>query len=212
MSDTDAAALPLQGMTADYLVRSIAAAAPGKTLLVHAAAGGVGRLAVQLAKALGATVFGTCSSAEKERIVLAAGADRVFRYTEVDFAEAALAATGGRGVDLVLDSVGRDTFARSVRATRVRGTVVVFGQSSGKIEPFSPRDVLGSRSLVSASLFDYVRDDAELHERWRRLGDDVAEGRLRVAIDRVLPLAEAAEAHRLLESRATSGKLLLAPG
>ena len=212
IGDADAAALPLQGMTADYLVRTIAAAAPGKTILVHAAAGGVGRLAVQLAKSAGATVFGTCSTSEKERIARQAGADQVFRYTEVDFAAAALEATGGRGVDVVLDSVGRDTFAKSVRATRSRGTVVVFGQSSGKIEPFSPRDVLGSRTLVSATLFDYVREPAELRERWRRLVDDLAEGRLRLAIDRTLPLAEAAEAHRLLESRVTSGKLLLATG
>jgi NADPH2:quinone reductase len=212
LSDEAAAALPIQGMTADYLVRTIAAAAHGKTVLVHAAAGGVGRLAVQLAKAAGATVFGTCSTAAKEAIARESGADEVFRYTEVDFAEAALAATGGRGCDVVFDSVGRETFVKSVRATRMRGTVVLFGQSSGKIDPISPRETLASRTLVCAALAEYTRDPAELQERWRRLSDDMAEGRLRLAIDRVLPLAEAAEAHRLLESRATAGKLLLAVG
>lgn len=210
--DDVAAALPIQGLTADYLVRTIAAARPGATLLVHAAAGGVGRLAAQLAKAAGATVFGTCSSREKAAIARAAGCDEVFLYREVDFAAEALHATAGRGCDTVLDSVGRDTFAGSVRATRVRGTVVVFGQSSGMIEPFSPRAVLGTRTLVSATLFDYVRDPAELAERWARITADLAAGRLRPAIDRVLPLAAAAEAHHLLAARATSGKLLLEVG
>jgi NADPH2:quinone reductase len=133
----------------------------------------------------------------------------VIRYTETDFAEAALAATGGRGCDLVLDSVGQATFRQSVRATRVRGTLVVFGQSSGRIEPISPRPVLGSRTLVSATLMDYTRERAELLERWDRVAADAVAGRLQLAIDRVLPLAEAGEAHRLLESRATAGKLLL---
>ena len=210
ISDEAGAALPLQGMTADYLVRTIAAAGPGKTILVHAAAGGVGRLAVQLSKVTGATVFGTCSTEAKAAIAREAGCDEVFLYTRVDFAEEALRATAGLGCDAVLDSVGRDTFAGSVKATRVRGTVVVYGQSSGMIEPFSPRAVLGSRTLVSATLFDYVREPAELAERWTRITNDLSTGRLRLAIDRVLPLAEAAEAHRLLASRATSGKLLLA--
>ncbi len=209
IGDADGAALPLQGLTADYLVRTIAAVTPGSTILVHAAAGGLGRLAVQLAKAAGARVFGTCSTEAKAKVAREAGCDDVFLYGRVDFAREALAATGGRGCDVVLDSVGRDTFAGSVRATRVRGTIVLFGQSSGMIEPFSPRAVLGSRTLVSATLFDYARENGELGERWRRITADVAAGRMRLAIDRVLPLAGAAEAHRLLESRATTGKLLL---
>ena len=209
LPDEQAAALPLQGMTADYLVRTIGRVVPGDRVLVHAAAGGVGRLACQLAKQDGATVFGTCSTPAKAAIARAAGCDHPILYTEVDFAEAVLAATGGRGCDLVLDGVGRDTFAGSVRATRVRGTLVVYGQSSGMIAPVSPRPALGSRTLVSATLFDYVRERAELLERWRRVVADVLEGILTLAIDRVLPLAEAAAAHRLLESRATSGKLLL---
>jgi NADPH2:quinone reductase len=197
-------------MTAHYLVRTIAAVKPGDTLLVHAAAGGVGLLATQLAKRAGATVLGTCSTRAKADAARAAGCDLPILYGEVDFAEAALAATGGRGVDVVLDSVGRATFAGSVRATRVRGTVVCFGQSSGMIEPFSPRPVLGSRTLVSATLRDYVRTRAELLDRWSDVAGLAAAGELRVAIDRIHPLAEAAEAHRRLESRATSGKLLLA--
>jgi NADPH2:quinone reductase len=205
-----AAALSLQGITADYLVRTIGAVGAGDVVLVHAAAGGVGRLAVQLAKAAGATVIGTCSSEAKAERARRAGCDLVVRYGEGDFAGEVLRATGGRGADLVLDSVGRATFADSVRATRVRGTLVVFGQSSGMIEPFSPRPVLGSRTLVSATLADYVRDADELAARWSRVAAAACDGGLEVAIDSVLPLAEAAEAHRRLESRATSGKVLLA--
>ncbi|MBP1643824.1 MAG: NADPH:quinone reductase [Acidobacteria bacterium] len=161
-----AAALPLQGMTADYLVRTIGRVGAGDAVLVHAAAGGVGRLAVQLAKALGALVLGTCSTDAKAAVAREAGCDHVVRYDRTDFAEEVLHLTGGRGCDLVLDGVGRATFAASVRATRVRGTLVVYGQSSGMIEPFSPRPVLGSRTLVSATLFDYARDPEELAQRW----------------------------------------------
>ncbi len=204
------AALPLQGMTADYLVRTIGQVAPGDQVLVHAAAGGVGLLAVQLARLAGATVYGTCSTPVKAAAARAAGCAAVILYGEEDFAAVLLEATDGRGVDLVLDSVGQATFRDSVRVTRTRGTVVVFGQSSGPIEPFSPRALLGSRTLVSASLFDYVRDPTELAERWARVAAEQVAGRLEVAIDRILPLEQAAEAHRLLEGRATSGKVLLA--
>jgi len=207
-----AAALALQGMTADYLVRTIGRVAAGDAVLVHAAAGGVGLLAVQLARRAGARVFGTCSTAAKEAAARRAGCDVVLRYDRVDFAAAVLAATGGRGCDLVLDGVGRATFAGSVAATRVRGTLVAYGQSSGRIEPFSPRPVLGSRTLVTATLFDYIRDPAERAERWERVAGEAARGELAVAVDRVHPLAEAAEAHRRLESRQTTGKLLLAVG
>ena len=205
-----AAALALQGMTAHYLVRTIGAVGPDQVVLVHAAAGGVGLLAIQLAKRAGATVLGTCSTPQKAAAARAAGCDHPILYTETDFAAEALRLTGGRGCDLVLDSVGRTTLAGSVKATRVRGTIVLFGQSSGPVEPFSPRALLGSRTLVTASLFDYVRDPAERAARWGEVAALAARGDLRIAIDRVHPLAEAALAHRRLEGRETSGKLLLA--
>lgn len=204
------AALPLQGMTAHYLVHGIRPVEPGDTVLIHAAAGGVGLLATQLARRAGARVFGTCSTPAKAALARAAGCDEVILYTETNFADVVLAATAGRGVDLAIDGVGQTTFLDSVRATRVRGTLIVFGQSSGMIAPFSPRPVLASRTLVSASLFDYARTPKELAQRSRFVFGLAAAGDLAVRIDSRLPLAQAADAHRHLESRATVGKLLLA--
>lgn len=206
-----AAALPLQGMTAHYLTHGIRPLAPGDTVLVHAAAGGVGQLAVQMAKIAGATVLGTCSTAEKAERAIAAGCDHVIRYDEVDFAAVARELTGGRGVDLALDGVGRATFENSVAATRIRGHVVLFGQASGEPEPIRPRRLLGSRTLSSASIVDWVRERDELLERAGQVLAWYRQRRLEVAIDRVLPLARAAEAHHLLEGRQTAGKLLLEP-
>ncbi len=210
LTSATAAALPLQGLTAHYLVRTIGRVKRGEVVLVHAAAGGVGLLAVQLAKRAGATVLGTVSTEDKAARARAAGCDHPIRYTELDFAEEALRLTGGRGCDLVLDSVGQATFSGSVRATRIRGTLVAFGQSSGLIEPVSPRPALGSRTLVSATLADYVRDPIELAERWRDLSTLAAEDKLEVTIDRIHRLEDAALAHRRLEARETSGKVLLA--
>lgn len=206
-----AAALPLQGMTAHYLTRTIQPLEPGDTVLVHAAAGGVGHLAVQMAMLAGATVLGTCGSPEKAERLRRLGVDHVIRYEEEDFVERVLEETDGRGVDLAIDGVGRATFTGSVRATRIRGHVVLFGQASGPPDPFRPRDVLGSRTLTSASLFDYVRDRSELLVRAGEVFRWALEGKLEVWIDRVLPLEEAGEAHRLLEGRQTSGKVLLRP-
>ncbi len=206
-----AAALPLQGLTAHYLTQTICPVGPGDTVLVHAAAGGVGLLAVQMAKLSGATVLGTCSTAEKARRVREAGADRAILYTEEDFVAAVRDATGGRGADLVLDGVGRATFEDSVRATRVRGHVVLFGQASGEPEPIRPRKLLGSRTLTSASLFDYTAGRRELLDRAEAVFGWYRQGRLEVRVDRVLPLAEARQAHVLLEARETSGKVLLEP-
>jgi NADPH2:quinone reductase len=206
-----AAALTLQGMTAHYLTRTIRPLKPGDTVLVHAAAGGVGLLTVQMAKLCGATVFGTCSTREKAQRVLAAGADRAILYTEEDFVEAVREATGGRGVDLAIDGVGRATFEGSVAATRVRGHVILFGQASGEPEPIRPRKLLGSRTLTCASLVAYSADRDELLERAREVFGWYRQGSLEVRIDRVLPLAEAARAHGLLEGRKTSGKVLLEP-
>jgi len=171
-----AAALPLQGLTAHYLTQTIRPLGPGDTVLVQAAAGGVGLLAVQMAKLSGATVFGTCSTEDKARRVRDAGADRAILYTEEDFVQVVHEATGGRGVDLALDGVGRATFEGSVRATRVRGHVVLFGQASGEPDPIRPRQLLGSRTLTSASLFAYTADRREMLARaeavfaWYRQG------------------------------------------
>lgn len=204
------AALPLQGMTAHYLTHTIGRLGAGDTVLIHAAAGGVGLLAVQMAKIAGARVIGTCSTEEKAERARAAGADHVIRYTEEDFVAETKRLTGGAGVDLAIDGVGRTTFEGSVAATRVRGQIVLFGQASGAPDPIQPRKLLGSRTLTTASLFDYSREREEMLERARQVFTWHAEGRLNVHVDRVLPLAEAAEAHRLLEGRKTSGKLLLA--
>lgn len=204
-----AAALPLQGLTAHYLTQTIRPLGPGDTVLIHAAAGGVGLLAVQMAKLSGATVFGTCSTAEKAERVRAAGADRAILYTEEDFVAAVQEETGGHGADLVLDGVGRATFEDSVRATRVRGHVVLFGQASGEPEPIRPRRLLGSRTLTSASLFAYTADRRELLDRAEAVFGWYRQGLLEVRVDRVLPLSEAERAHVLLESRGTSGKVLL---
>jgi NADPH2:quinone reductase len=210
LDDRLAAALPLQGMTAHYLTQTIRPLAPGDSVLIHAAAGGVGHLAVQMAKLAGAEVFATCSSAKMGR-AREVGADHVIPYDQIDFLDEVRRLTGGEGVDLAIDGVGRATFERSVAATRTRGHVILFGQASGEPDPIRPRRLLGSRTLTSASLFDYVRTREELLARAREVFDWARKGWLRVFIDSVLPLEKAAEAHRRLESRAITGKLLLEP-
>jgi NADPH2:quinone reductase len=211
VDDLQAAALPLQGMTARYLTREIRTLAEGDTVLIHAAAGGVGHLAVQMAKHAGAVVFATCSGEQKAARVRELGADHVIRYDLVDFADEILRLTGGRGVDVAIDGVGRATFVDTVRATRVRGHVIFFGQSSGAPDPIEPRKLLGSRTLTTATLFDYARTRAELLGLAEPVMSAAAEGWLMARIDRVLPLEEAAHAHALLESRSTMGKVLLEP-
>ncbi len=209
VSARDGAALCLQGMTAHYLTRTICPLGPGDRVLIHAVAGGVGLLATQMAKISGAEVIGTCSSEEKARRARRAGADHVILYSEEDFVQRVQEITEGRGVDLAIDGVGQATFEGSVRATRVRGHVILFGQASGEPEPIRPRALLGSRTLTCASLFDYAAERDEMLSRAAELFGWLAAGRLRPCIDRALPLAEAAEAHRLLEGRATQGKLVL---
>jgi NADPH2:quinone reductase len=210
IDDLQAAALPLQGMTARYLTHEIRPLAAGDTVLIHAAAGGVGHLAVQMAKRAGAVVFATCSTPEKAERVGQLGADHVIRYDEVDFADRVLELTDGRGVDLAIDGVGRATFEDSVRATRIRGHVIFFGQASGAPDPIQPRRLLGSRTLTTASLFDYARSRADLLSLAEPLMAAAAAGAVKAWIDRVLPLDDAALAHRLIEGRRTAGKLLLA--
>jgi NADPH2:quinone reductase len=209
IDDLQAAALPLQGMTARYLTHEIRPLGPEDAVLIHAAAGGVGHLAVQMAKQAGAVVFATCSSEEKAARVRELGADHVIRYDLVNFADRVLELTSGRGVDVAIDGVGKATFEDSVRATRIRGHVIFFGQASGAPDPIQPRRLLGSRTLTTASLFDYAQSREDLLALAVPVMAAAAEGTLRARIDRVLPLEDAALAHQILEGRRTMGKLLL---
>ena len=208
-----AAAAMLQGMTAHYLTRSTYPLKQGDVCLVHAAAGGAGGLIAQMAKGRGARVFGTVSTAEKARVAREAGVDEAIIYTDVDFEAEVKRLTAGAGVHVVYDSVGRTTFAKSLACLRPRGTLALFGQSSGPVGPFDPQvlNTRGSLFLTRPSLAHYVLTREELTWRAGEVLNDVASGRLKLRIDRSYPLAEAAAAHRALESRQTMGKLLLVP-
>jgi NADPH:quinone reductase len=208
-----AAAVMLQGMTAQYLASSTRPLGPGDVCLVHAAAGGVGLLLCQIAKQRGAQVIGTVSTAEKARLAREAGADETIRYTEQDFEAEVKRMTHGAGVHVVYDSVGKTTFEKSLRSLARRGMLVLFGQSSGPVPPFDPQvlNSSGSLFLTRPTLNHYVATRAELLERANDVFGRVRDGSLKVRIDRELPLGDAAEAHRLLESRTTTGKLLLIP-
>jgi NADPH:quinone reductase len=208
-----AAAAMLQGMTAHYLVASTYPVQRGDTVLVHAAAGGVGLLLVQLAKRAGARVIGTVSTEDKARLARDAGADETILYTEQDFEPQVRRLTAGRGVQAVYDSVGRDTFERSLRSLAPRGMLVLFGQSSGAVAPVDPQLLArhGSLFLTRPSLGHYTAERGELLRRAGEVLGAVRSGALRVRIDTAYPLAGAAEAHRALEGRRTAGKLLLVP-
>ena len=212
ISDEVAAAAMLQGMTAHYLCRATYAAKAGDTALVHAAAGGVGLLLVQMLRAIGATVIATCSTADKEKLAREAGAQHVIRYTETDFATEVRRLTAGRGVDVVYDAVGRTTFEGSLRSLRPRGMLVLYGQSSGPVPPFELRTLndLGSLFITRPSLAHYTQDRAELELRAGEVLGAIAAGRLHVRIGARFALADAAAAHRALEGRATTGKVVLA--
>ena len=207
-----AAAAMLQGMTAHYLATSTYPLKPSDTCLVHAAAGGVGGLLVQIAKARGARVIGTVSTAEKEQIAREDGADEVIRYTEQDFEAEVMRLTSNRGVDVVYDSVARTTFDKSLNCLARRGLLALVGQSSGVVPPFDPaRLAKNGTYLTRPSLAHYTADREELLWRAEDVLSWIREGKLRLRIDRELPLRDAAEAHRLLESRITKGKVLLIP-
>lgn len=207
------AALMLQGMTAHYLTRSIRPLSVGDACLVHAAAGGVGLLLCQLGRRFGARVIGTASTAAKAALARAAGASDVILYTEADFETEVRRLTDGRGVDVVYDSVGLDTWERSLRSLARRGTLVLFGQSSGRVPPLDPQllNRHGSLFLTRPSLAHYIPTREDLLARAGDILGWVADGSLAVRIGGEYPLAEAARAHRDLESRATTGKLLLIP-
>ena len=208
-----AAAAMLQGMTAHYLACSTYPLKEGDVCLVHAAAGGVGQLLCQIAKLRGARVIGTTSTREKARIAREAGADEVILYTEQDFAAETRRLTGGKGVQVVYDGVGRTTFEGSLDSLAPRGMMALFGQSSGPVEPLSPQllNAKGSLFLTRPSMHHYTHDRKELEWRAREVLGWIAEGKLRLSVGLELPLAEAAEAHRALEGRRTVGKVLLIP-
>jgi NADPH2:quinone reductase len=208
-----AAAAMLQGMTAHYLTHSTWPLKPGDKCLVHAAAGGVGALVVQMAKMLGATVYGTVGTDEKAAIAKEAGADEAMVYTRDDFAVEVKRLTGGKGLDVIYDSVGATTFLKGLDLLRPRGMMALFGNSSGPVEPINPAilNPKGSLFLTRPSLMHYVLTRDEL--LWRA-GDVLAwigSGKLKLRIEKTYLLADAAEAHRDLEGRKTAGKLLLTP-
>jgi NADPH2:quinone reductase len=210
---SSAAAAILQGMTAHYLTYTTYPLQAGETALIHAAAGGVGLLLVQMAKRLGATVIGTVSTEEKAQLAREAGADHVILYTQTDFEEETKRLTDGAGVHVVYDSVGHTTFDKGLNVLRPLGYMVLFGQSSGPVSPLDPGilNTKGSLYLTRPTLFHYVAKREDLLWRSGDLFKWLASGQLTLRIDRQLPLAEAAEAHRLLASRQTAGKLLVVP-
>jgi NADPH2:quinone reductase len=209
-----AAALMLQGMTAHYLTHSTYPLKKGETALIHAAAGGVGLLLIQIAKQLGATVIGTVSTEAKAKLAKEAGADHLILYTQSDFLAEVKKLRDGRGLDVVYDSVGQATFDKSLDCLRPRGYLVLFGQSSGPVPPFDPGKLAakGSLFLTRPSLVHYTLERAELLQRANDVFNWTAAGKLKVKIDKTFPLVEAAEAHRQLEGRQTTGKLILLPG
>lgn len=207
-----AAAVLLQGMTAHYLVHSTFPLKPGHSCLIHAAAGGVGLLLIQMAKHCGALVFGTTSTREKARLAQEAGADDVILYTSEDFVARVKEATGDKGVSVVYDSVGATTFLKGLDCLRPLGMMVVFGQSSGVVAPLSPSILAakGSLFLTRPTLFHYIADRQSLETRASAVFGAVKDGTLKLRIDRDYKLADAGEAHKALEARATTGKVLLA--
>jgi NADPH2:quinone reductase len=209
----EAAAAMLQGMTAHYLALDTYPIKKGDTVLIHAAAGGVGQLLVQVAKRRGARVLATVSTEHKAELARKAGADEVILYTQTDFVEEVRRMTGGIGVNAVYDSVGRTTFLKSLDCLSRRGMLVSFGQSSGKIQPIEPA-ILGAKGslyLTRPSVFHYIADRESLERRASEVLGWIAEGELVLHIGEKLPLADAADAHRRLEARKTTGKVLLIP-
>lgn len=211
MSFQQGAAAMLQGLTAHYLSHSTFPIQPGHKVLVHAAAGGVGLLLVQMAKALGATVFGTVSTQEKAELAKEAGADHVILYTEQEFDQAVKELTGGEGLDCVYDSVGQATFEKSLKSLKPRGYLVLFGQSSGPVPPVDLQilNSHGSLYVTRPSLAHYILSRDELLQRTADLFGWIAQGTLNLRIDSTFSLEQAGEAHKRLESRASSGKILL---
>jgi NADPH:quinone reductase len=213
VSDRQAAATMLQGMTAHYLIYDTFPLNRGQTALVHAAAGGVGLLLVQMARDIGARVIATVSTDEKAKLARQAGADEVILYTQSDFEAETRRLTGGNGVDVVYDGVGKTTFEKGLNVLRPRGMMVLFGGSSGAVPPF---DLIllsqkGSLYVTRPTLPHYTATTQELQARSSAVFKMIGEGRLKLRIEHTYPLADAAAAHRDLEGRKTTGKLLLIP-
>jgi NADPH2:quinone reductase len=210
---TQAVAGMVQGMTAHYLAFSTYPLKAGETALVHAAGGGTGQLLVQVAKLRGARVIGTASTEEKAQLAREAGADEVILYTQGDFEAETKRLTDGKGVNVVYDSVGKDTFDKSLDCLRRRGYMVLYGASSGAVPPLDPQvlNAKGSLYLTRPYLGHYTADRAELMERANAVFSWIASGKLKVRIDKTFPLKNVAEAHRYLEERKSKGKILLIP-
>jgi NADPH:quinone reductase len=213
VSDREAAAAMLQGMTAHYLVYSTFPLKRGDTALVQAAAGGVGLLLVQMAHNIGARVIGTASTDEKAKLAFEGGADEVILYTQTDFASETRRLTQDKGVDVVYDSVGKTTFEKGLTVLRPRGMMVLFGGSSGAVPPLDPITLMqkGSLFLTRPTMNNYTSTREELETRARAVFDMIATKKLRLRIEHTYPLADAQQAHRDLEGRKTTGKLLLIP-
>jgi NADPH2:quinone reductase len=213
LSYEQAAAIMLQGATVHYLLRSTYPLKAGETLLLHAAAGGIGLLLTQYAKKIGARVIGTVSTDEKARLARNAGADEIINYSHQDFVAETKRLTNGKGVDVVYDGVGKTTFDGSLQSLRPRGYMVLFGGASGPVPPFDPIRLtqLGSLFLTRPSLAHYIATREELQWRFSELFPLVVSGELKIHIGAKYKLADAAQAHRDLEARKTVGKLLLIP-
>ena len=213
VSEETAAAVMIQGLTAQYLATSTFPLSKGTWCLIHAAAGGTGLLLVQIARILGARVIGTVSTSEKEKLAREAGAQDVIRYTEQNVVDEVKRITGGAGVQVVYDSVGRTTFEGSLDSLAPRGMLVSFGQSSGAVPPIDPLVLSrkGSLYLTRPTITHYTRTREELEARAAQVFGWIASGQLKVRIDRKVPLADAAGAQRALEQRETMGKVLLIP-
>lgn len=204
-----AAAVMLQGMTAHYLVNDTFPLSNGDKCLIHAGAGGVGLLLIQMAKLKGAEVFSTVGTPDKALLAEGAGADHVVLYRDVDFADEIEAVAGVRGLDVVYDGVGKSVFTKSLTLLRSRGTMATFGNASGPVDPVSPLDLAPSLFLTRPSLFHYIETRPELLRRSGEIFAQIAAGQLDVRIGARVPMNEAAEAHRMLEGRQTTGKVIL---
>lgn len=213
IDDKTAAAMMLQGLTAQYLLRQTYRVQPGDTILMHAAAGGVGLIVCQWAKHLGATVIGTVGSAEKAELAKAHGCDHTILYRDENFKDKVMALTEGRGVHVVYDSIGKDTFMDSLACLKKRGTMVTYGNASGPVDPFQPALLgkMGSLYLTRPTLFDYIAERENLVAMADELFDMVSSGVVKIEVHQEYPLSETAQAHMDLEARKTTGSTVLIP-